>query len=186
VHQRPHLRIASARAGNVIGGGDWAANRIVPDAVRALRHGAPIGVRAPGSTRPWQHVLESLGGYLLLAERLHASPHAPSSPTESLAAAFNFGPDRAANRPVRALVEEILRHWPGRWEDHSDPAAPHEAGRLDLSTDRAFHRLGWTPRWDFEQTIAETISWYRRLHEGEAARPLCLEQIRRYLGIAGS
>lgn len=172
-HQRPELRLVSARAGNVIGGGDWAENRIVPDAVRALMAGQPIGVRAPGSTRPWQHVLEPLGGYLLLAERLHGDPH--------LATAFNFGPERSANRRVDALVEEILRHWPGSWIDQSDPRARHEAGRLDLSTDRAFHQLGWSPRWDFERTIAETIRWYRRFHAGEAALDLCREQIERYL-----
>lgn len=172
-HQRPGLRLVSARAGNVIGGGDWADNRIVPDAVRALKQGQAIGVRAPASTRPWQHVLEPLGGYLLLAERLHADP--------GLATAFNFGPERSANRCVRELVEEILRHWPGSWIDQSDPRARHEAGRLDLSTDRAFHQLGWSPRWDFARTIAETIRWYRRFEAGESARDLCLEQIESYL-----
>ena len=172
-HQRPALRLVSARAGNVIGGGDWAEHRIVPDAIRALMVSEPIVVRAPASTRPWQHVLEPLGGYLQLAERLHADPR--------LATAFNFGPDRSANRPVRQLVEEILRHWPGSWLDQSDPAARHEAGRLDLSTDRAFHQLGWTPRWSFATTIAETVAWYRRFHAGEPARELCLEQIDRYI-----
>jgi CDP-glucose 4,6-dehydratase len=172
--QRPQLRIASARAGNVIGGGDWAENRIVPDAVRALIAGQPVEVRSPAATRPWQHVLEPLGGYLLLAERLHQDP--------SLAAAFNFGPDREANRPVRELVEEILTHWPGGWVDGSDPGARHEAGRLDLSTDRAFHQLGWRPRWDFATTVAETVAWYRRYQAGEPARELCLEQIARYAG----
>jgi CDP-glucose 4,6-dehydratase len=173
-HQRPLLRIASARAGNVIGGGDWAENRIVPDAVRALIAGQPVAVRSPGSTRPWQHVLEPLGGYLLLAERLHQDP--------ALAASFNFGPDREANRSVRDLVEQVLLHWPGSWEDRSDPAARHEAGRLDLSTDRAFQQLGWRPRWDFATTVAETVAWYRRCQAGEPPRELCLEQISRYVG----
>jgi len=173
-HQRPDLRLVSARAGNVIGGGDWAEQRIVPDAMRALMAAEPIVVRSPESTRPWQHVLEPLGGYLLLAERLTADA--------SFATAFNFGPDRRANRPVRQLVDEILRHWPGSWQNHADPQARHEAGRLDLSTDRAFHQLGWWPRWDFEATIAETVAWYRRFHAGEAARDLCLEQIERYVG----
>lgn len=172
-HQRPDLRIASARAGNVIGGGDWAADRIVPDAIRALMAGQDIAVRSPRSTRPWQHVLEPLGGYLLLAERLHGDP--------SLASAFNFGPDREANRPVQKLVEGILTHWPGQWRDASDPLASHEAGRLDLTTDKAFHQLGWRPRWDFDTTVAETTEWYRRFHAGESCRQLCLEQIDRYL-----
>lgn len=171
-HQRPTLRLASARAGNVIGGGDWAENRIVPDAMRALMAGLPIAVRAPASTRPWQHVLEPLGGYLKLAEKLHANPR--------LATAFNFGPDRTANRSVRQLVEEILSHWSGSWEDRSDPHARHEAGRLDLSIDRAHHQLSWSPKWTFETTIAETVAWYRRHQAGEPARALCLEQIDRY------
>jgi CDP-glucose 4,6-dehydratase len=133
-----------------------------------------VAVRSPASTRPWQHVLEPIGGYLLLAERLHQDP--------SLAAAFNFGPDREANRPVRDLVEQILLHWPSGWEDRSDPGARHEAGRLDLSTDRAFHQLGWRPRWDFATTVAETVAWYQRYQAGEPARDLCLEQITRYVG----
>jgi CDP-glucose 4,6-dehydratase len=172
-HQQPGLRLVSARAGNVIGGGDWAEHRIVPDAMRALMASEPIAVRAPASTRPWQHVLEPLGGYLQLAEQLHAKP--------GLATAFNFGPDRSANRSVCELVEEILRHWPGSWCDQSDPAARHEAGRLDLSTDRAYHQLGWAPRWNFATTIAETVAWYRRFQAGEDARQLCLEQIERYV-----
>jgi CDP-glucose 4,6-dehydratase len=174
-HQCPGLRIASARAGNVIGGGDWAENRIVPDAIRALIAGASIAVRSPASSRPWQHVLEPLGGYLLLAERLHAQQ-------DGVDTAFNFGPDRQANQPVSHLIEEILQHWPGRWEDHSDPQARHEASRLDLSTDRAFHRLDWRPRWNFTATVAETVAWYRSFHRGESARDLCLKQIKSYLG----
>lgn len=172
-HQSPQLRIASARAGNVIGGGDWAEQRIVPDAMRALIASQPIAVRSPAATRPWQHVLEPLGGYLLLAEQL--------SQETSLATSFNFGPDRLSNRSVRQLVEEILIHWPGSWCDQSNPAAHHEAGRLDLSTDRAYHRLGWSPRWNFETTIAETVAWYQRFQAGEPARQLCLEQIERYV-----
>lgn len=172
-HQSANLRIASARAGNVIGGGDWSQDRIVPDAVRALMSSQPIPVRFPSSTRPWQHVLEPLGGYLLLAERLHQEP--------TFATAFNFGPDNLANRSVRQLVEEILRQWPGSWCDKSNPSARHEAGRLHLSIDRAYQQLGWSPRWNFETTIAETISWYQRFVAGVPARQLCLEQIERFL-----
>ena len=165
-HQTPHLRIASARAGNVIGGGDWAADRIVPDAMRALGRGEPIGVRNPAATRPWQHVLEPLGGYLLLAERLSADP--------SLADAFNFGPQLEANRSVRELVAEALRHWPGRWADQSDPQAPHEASLLNLVIDKAHHQLGWSPRWDFATTVERTVSWYRQEQEGAgSALELC-------------
>ncbi len=167
-HQTPHLRIASARAGNVIGGGDWAADRIVPDAMRALGRGEAIGVRNPAATRPWQHVLEPLGGYLLLAERLNADPR--------LADAFNFGPQLEANRSVQELVEEALRHWPGEWLDQSDPNAPHEASLLNLVIDKAHHQLGWAPRWNFAMTVERTVTWYRRLWEGDASALACCEQ----------
>lgn len=146
--------VASARAGNVLGGGDWAVDRIVPDAVRALSLGEEISVRNPGSTRPWQHVLEPLGGYLLLGARLAEQP-------EVFNTAFNFGPDPESNRTVAELVEEILRHWPGKWRDCSDPAAPHEARLLQLATDKARDVLGWRPVWGFSETIAKTIEWYR-------------------------
>jgi CDP-glucose 4,6-dehydratase len=173
-HQTPHLRVASARAGNVIGGGDWALDRIVPDAMRALRRGEPIGVRNPGATRPWQHVLEPLGGYLLLAENLYSSAE--------LASAFNFGPQLEANRPVRELVEEALRHWPGLWQDQSDPSAPHEASLLNLVIDKAHHQLGWAPRWDFSTTVERTVNWYRRVQEGQAsALECCRDDLAAYL-----
>jgi CDP-glucose 4,6-dehydratase len=177
-HQTPHLRLASGRAGNVIGGGDWAADRIVPDAMRALASGGPIGVRNPLATRPWQHVLEPLGGYLLLAEHLCNA----ADPTE-FASSFNFGPQLEANRSVRALVEEALGHWPGRWVDQSDPAAPHEASLLNLVIDKAHHQLGWAPRWDFATTVEHTVSWYRRVKEGRCGVvECCLHDLATYIG----
>ena len=176
-HQTPHLRVASARAGNVIGGGDWAADRIVPDAMRALAEGRPIGVRNPGATRPWQHVLEPLGGYLRLAEQL-----ASAADPAPLATAFNFGPQLEANRTVRELVEESLRHWPGRWEDQSDPSSPHEANLLNLVIDRAHHQLGWAPRWPFGITIERTVLWYRKVVEsGAGALACCQDDLTHYL-----
>jgi CDP-glucose 4,6-dehydratase len=172
-HQTPHLRIASARAGNVIGGGDWASDRIVPDAMRALGRGEPIGVRNPAATRPWQHVLEPLSGYLRLAECLSADA--------SLADAFNFGPQLDANRSVRELVEEALRHWPGSWCDQSDPASPHEASLLNLVIDKAHHQLGWAPRWDFATTLDRTVRWYIRMQEGGgSALECCQADLSRY------
>lgn len=159
------VRIASARAGNVIGGGDWAQDRIVPDCIRALQHNQPIQVRNPGATRPWQHVLEPLSGYLWLAALLHPASYvrllAPAPCP--LASAFNFGPGHDANRTVRELVEELLRHWPGRWEDQSDPKAAHEAGLLQLSIDKAHAQLGWRPVWSFATAVEETVQWYRRV-----------------------
>jgi CDP-glucose 4,6-dehydratase len=172
-HQTPHLRIATARAGNVIGGGDWAADRIVPDAMRALAKDEPIAVRNPAATRPWQHVLEPLGGYLRLAEALATDTDPPCE-------AFNFGPQLESNRPVRELIHSILSHWPGEWIDQSDPDAPHEAGLLHLQIDKAHHRLGWHPRWDYATTIERTVGWYRAVHEGVSALECCLADLEAY------
>jgi CDP-glucose 4,6-dehydratase len=151
--QNHPVKIASARAGNVIGGGDWAKDRIVPDCIRALQQNQPIPVRNPVATRPWQHVLEPLSGYLWLAASLPANPR--------LATAFNFGPTHEANRTVSELVQEILKHWPGRWEDKSDPTAVHEAGLLQLSIDKANALLDWSPVWNFPTAIEQTVRWYR-------------------------
>ena len=172
-YQTPHLAIATARAGNVIGGGDWAEDRIVPDAMRALAAGESIPVRRPEATRPWQHVLDPLSGYLLLADRLSTGGCAYAS-------AFNFGPALEANRSVRELVEAALQHWPGHWQDLSDPEAPHEAGRLHLQIDKAHHQLGWTPTWDFTTTVVRTVDWYRAVHEGASARECCLTDVKAY------
>ncbi len=173
------VRLASARAGNVIGGGDWALDRIVPDCMRALARGDSIPVRNKVATRPWQHVLEPLSGYLWLGAALvalrggSAEALSPGSanrngsavplhfPPATYASAFNFGPALASNKTVAELVQEILKHWPGRWEDKSDPKAPHEAKLLNLATDKAHHLLGWSPVWPFAETIARTVAWYR-------------------------
>ena len=172
-HQTPQLRIATARAGNVIGGGDWAVDRIVPDAMRALAAGEPIGVRNPGATRPWQHVLEPLAGYLRLAEELTTSPTPPCE-------AFNFGPLLESNRSVGDLMTTVLRHWPGSWLDQSDPTAPHEAGLLHLQIDKAQHRLGWSPCWDYATTIERTVGWYLAVHEAASALACCLADLCSY------
>ena len=165
------VRLSSGRAGNVIGGGDWALDRIVPDCIRALQRGEAIPVRNKVSTRPWQHVLEPLSGYLALGAGL-SSPQ-PSALNSQLASAFNFGPALASNRTVKELVEEILLHWPGRWEDQSDPKAVHEAKLLNLATDKAHHLLHWQSVWTFEQTIAQTMQWYRQ-HQASPAKVAAL------------
>lgn len=152
------VRVATARAGNVVGGGDWAIDRIVPDCIRALRAGRPIPVRNRNATRPWQHVLEPLAGYLWLAASLAA---AGGGGDDSLQSAFNFGPDADGNRDVGALVDLVLGHWPGTWVDASEGRAPHEARFLQLANDKAARLLGWRPTWSFERTIAETVGWYR-------------------------
>ncbi len=177
VHQSPHLAIATARAGNVIGGGDWADDRIIPDAMLSLGAGEPIRVRSPKATRPWQHVLEPLGGYLLLTERLAAASSGAGHP---YASAFNFGPALEANRPVQELVEAALQHWSGHWQDFSESVVPHEACRLHLQIDKAHHQLGWKPRWDFATTVARTVGWYRAVHEGASALDCCLADLEAY------
>jgi len=119
-------------------------------------------------------VLEPLGGYLLLAERLLGDARHAS--------AFNFGPTLEANRSVRELVEASLQHWPGSWRDGSDTHAPHEAGRLHLQIDKAHHQLGWQPRWDFATTVARTVAWYRAVHEGASPLACCLADLDAYSG----
>ena len=171
--QNHQVKIASARAGNVIGGGDWAEDRIVPDAMRAIDGGHVISVRNPNAVRPWQHVLEPLGGYLLLAAKL--------SSDASVATSFNFGPGPEANRSVRDLTEEILKHRQGSWGDVSAPGALHEATLLNLSIAKARKILGWTPRWDFVTTVEKTISWYRDVRAGIVkASEVTASQIREY------
>ncbi|QNJ16005.1 CDP-glucose 4/6-dehydratase [Synechococcus sp. A18-40] len=176
-NQNCYLAVSTARAGNVIGGGDWAVDRIVPDAMRSLAAANPIRVRSPLATRPWQHVLEPLGGYLLLAQRLAT---VDSGVGHSYASAFNFGPALEANRSVKELVEAALHHWSGQWQDCSDPKAPHEASRLHLQIDKAHHQLNWRPRWDFPTTVARTVAWYRAVHEGACALDCCLADLDAY------
>lgn len=170
-HQTSFLAVASARAGNVIGGGDWAIDRIVPDAMRAVAAGQSIGVRSPRATRPWQHVLEPLAGYLQLAQALYIEPLFYSRP-------FNFGPSAESNRSVEQLVEQLLFHWDSAvgWHDLSGKG-PHEAGFLHLVSDRAQQQLGWRPRWSFTTTVARTAQWYKRVHYGESVLQCCLDDL---------
>jgi len=151
--------LVTARAGNVIGGGDYAADRIVPDCIRALDAGKSILVRNPIAVRPWQHVLECLSGYLWLGARL-----AKEGKKSRIASPFNFGPEPSARQPVRRLVEEVLRHWPGEWTDGSTPGNVHEATLLSLSIEKAGAWLGWYPSWSFDETVKRTIGWYHEAH----------------------
>ena len=181
------IAIASARAGNVIGGGDWALDRIVPDCIRALTRGEAIPVRNRHATRPWQHVLEPLGGYLLLAAELWRDLNGEPLISarfglEMLCGAFNFGPALASNRPGAELLTEVLKHWSGSWDDRSDPRAPHEASLLNLSIDKAQHVLGWAPVWNFASTIEHTVGWYRGVAVDAACpRDLTAQHIAHYL-----
>ncbi|MDQ0456935.1 CDP-glucose 4,6-dehydratase [Rhizobium paknamense] len=165
--------LATARAGNVIGGGDWAQDRIVPDAVRAWSLQRAIEVRRPAAVRPWQHVLEPLAGYLALAERLYAGGLAH--------AAFNFGPDPDNAATVADLLAVASRAFGGGEVSLGTEAGPHEAGYLLLDSSRARDHLGYRPLWNFEETVVRTMGWYRRLAAGEAAIDLCRADIADYL-----
>jgi CDP-glucose 4,6-dehydratase len=179
------VRLASARAGNVIGGGDWAKDRIVPDCIRDLQNHTFITVRNQYATRPWQHVLEPLSGYLLLGKKLLESP-IENAPT--FCEPFNFGPHVANNRNVKELVEEIINKWgSGSWKWISRDNAQHESTLLNLSIDKAYHKLGWLPKWNFSDTIARTIEWYQAMesyqkysHQPKAMQDFTLQQIRLY------
>lgn len=168
------VRVATARAGNVIGGGDWGADRLVPDLVRAAAAGQPLGVRSPDAVRPWQHVLNPLSGYLLLAQRLFEPDGA------DFATAWNFGPAQEDARRVRWLVEKLDERWPGQIDvRHSadQDATAAEAGTLRVDSSRARERLGWTPRWDLETGLDATVAWYAGHREGADPRRLTLAQI---------
>jgi CDP-glucose 4,6-dehydratase len=171
------VKVASVRAGNAIGGGDWAIDRIVPDTVRALVANRSLGVRNPDSIRPWQHVLEPLSGYLLLASRML------SSDDSALASGWNFGPNAQDEATVRELVDFFLRVWGnGRWEIASGGKAPKEEELLRLCNDRARTQLGWQPRWCFAESVRRTAEWYRQFYAvpGRSTRDLCLEDILGY------
>jgi CDP-glucose 4,6-dehydratase len=172
------IRLSTARAGNVIGGGDWSPDRLVVDAIRSLTKAAPIEVRNPDSTRPWQHVVEPLAGYLALGARLLQSDGG------RYAEPWNFGPPSYPLRSVRDVVEELLRAWgSGSWKQTGTPGA-HEAHTLRLNVDKAASALGWRPRWRFEEAVRRTVDWYRAHHQGAGAdslRSLMRTQVSEYL-----
>jgi CDP-glucose 4,6-dehydratase len=173
---RKTLGIASVRAGNVIGGGDWSADRIVPDCIQALRDGRPITLRSPAATRPWQHVLDPLFGYLSLAARLYEEPMAYRG-------SWNFGPREESSRTVKELAEEIVSCWgKGTIRVMVNEGGPYEASWLFLNCSKARSSLGWRTRWEFERAVSETVNWYRRVLGGEPARTVTEEQIRAYEG----
>ena len=163
----------------MIGGGDWAKNRIIPDAIRALSDSQPVPVRNPRATRPWQHVLEPLSGYLCIAQAL-SDITSESINSNPICSAFNFGPKLEANRSVQQLIEESLKHWNGKWIDQSDKEAPHEAERLSLQIEKAQNWLGWEPNWNFEETIERTITWYREIMGGADPYSTCLRNVEEY------
>ena len=162
--------IASARAGNVIGGGDWAKDRIIPDCIKALEANKPIEIRSPKSVRPWEHVLEPLSGYLMLGEKMYNDP-------VDYAEAWNFGPELSSIIPVWDVAQSVLNYYgKGELKDVSDPNAVHEAKLLALDISKARFKLGWTPTLNIEETIALTVDWYKDYNDIDVYE-LCKKQI---------
>ena len=166
---------ATVRAGNVIGGGDWAKDRIVPDAIRALQSGTSIKIRNPRSIRPWQHVLEPLSGYLLTAANLLNNP-------KQFSGAWNFGPDSKSLHTVGDLGKMVVASWgSGQIEIAQQSNAPHEACLLHLHCDKAHQLLNWHPKWNAERAISETVNWYREIHAGGDGLEISSRQIQSYM-----
>lgn len=172
------VAVASVRAGNVIGGGDWSADRLIPDVFRAAVAECPVRIRSPGAVRPWQHVLEPLSGYLLLAERLW-------SDGARFAQGWNFGPADRDARPVGDVMDRIVRLWGGglRWETDAG-SHPHEAALLRLDSTKARGQLGWRPRLDLEQALAWTVDWYKACLDGGDMSEFTAIQIAGYQRLA--
>lgn len=175
-HTSHAVHIATARAGNVIGGGDWAMDRLVPDCLRAFATGEPVRLRYPHAVRPWQHVLEPLSGYLHLAEHLFAGNGA------KFARAWNFGPDASGDATVAEVAEMTARLWGHNAHVEHEPSTgnPHEAGLLKLDSTRARSELGWRPRWSLEQALQHTVAWHRAWVNGKDMRARTLGQICTY------
>lgn len=172
------IALASARAGNVIGGGDWAEDRLIPDFLRALDAGAMLNIRSPLATRPWQHVLEPLSGYLMLAERLH-------SEGGQFAEGWNFGPNDEDARPVRWIVERLAEmRGDVKWQC-DEAVQPHEANYLKLDSSKAKSRLGWQPRWRLQAALGMTLEWHQAWRAGSDMRSVTLAQIAAYQAMGG-
>ena len=169
------ITLASVRAGNVIGGGDWARDRLVPDILQACLNKEAVILRNPNSTRPWQHVLEPLSGYLLLAEKLYTSP-------EEYAEGWNFGPNEEDVKPVHWITDFIFKLWQhtGNWKQDNDPQ-PHEARYLKLDCTKAKHKLNWHPRWNLEKGLTETVNWYKAFQTKQNMQDVTLDQIDRFI-----
>jgi CDP-glucose 4,6-dehydratase len=174
--QQHGVKLASARAGNVIGGGDWTEDALIVDVVKALSADRPVALRSPAATRPWQHVLQALSGYLTLSARLLATDD------EVLCCGWNFGPVPGNEIPVSDLVEIFLAEWGrGSWIDASDGPNPREANILRLSIDKALWNLGWKPGWEVADVLRETARWYRNYQENsENMQEFSLSQVRDY------
>jgi len=173
-YDKHHVGLASVRAGNVIGGGDWSVDRLIPDAMRAFMASQDFVVRFPDAVRPWQHVLEPLSGYLHLAQQLYTNP--------AFAEGWNFGPDAEAEKPVRYLSEHIVSLWgdDAKWLSKPDANAPHEAHYLTLDTTKARTILNWRPQLTLDEALSLTVAWYKAFKQGADMRDFSLAQIASY------
>jgi CDP-glucose 4,6-dehydratase len=168
------VAIASCRAGNVVGGGDWSDDRLIPDVIRSIAAGQAVDIRNPNATRPWQHVLEPLSGYLLVAEKLVTDGVAYGE-------AWNFGPGAEGDQTVIQVVEQLIAKF-GQGKIHvaQNPDNPHEAGLLKLDISKARDRLGWQPRWNVAQTLDAVVNWHKGLESGAEIQEMSLKQVEQY------
>tara|TARA_B110001454_G_scaffold219057_1_gene249620 strand:+ start:59541 stop:60605 length:1065 start_codon:yes stop_codon:yes gene_type:complete len=175
--KRPDVGLASARAGNVIGGGDWALDRLVPDLIQALDEGRKVEIRSPQSVRPWQHVLEPIGGYLLLAEKLYEQP-------QKFSQGYNFGPEDSGCVTVEVIADTVCNLWgkPHFWTNTS-VANVHEAKLLKLDISKVRNQLKWAPKWDISTTLKNTVDWYKQFYDKQNVKSLTSLQIANYFGI---
>ncbi len=174
-YEKHKKSIASVRAGNVIGGGDWSLDRIIPDCIRALEKGEAISIRNPKAIRPWEHVLEPLSGYLLLGQKMYEDP-------SKYCEGWNFGPNLDSIVPVWEIGEKLIKYYgSGRLEDKSKKGELHEAKLLALDITKARFNLGWKPRWDIDKAIEKTVEWYKE-YSNENVYKLCVKQIKEFIG----
>jgi len=178
-HSEHGVAVATCRAGNVIGGGDWAQDRLIPDILRAIEAGQPVNIRSAQAIRPWQHVLEPLSGYLTLAERL-------CTRGPDYAEGWNFGPADEDAKPVQWIVEHIIQYWGGGASWQLEPnAQPHEAHYLKLDSSKAKQKLGWRPRWQLEVALTGVVAWHKALIDGADINAFSLSQIVQYEAAKG-
>jgi len=169
------IGVASVRAGNVIGGGDWADDRLIPDILRSFENGDPVVIRNPKATRPWQHVLEPLSGYLVLAQKLYEDQ-------KEYAEGWNFGPNEQDVKPVDWILDEMVKKWPNSSWELDENSSPHEASFLKLDISKAQSKLGWRPVWELGQTLEKIIVWHQAWLNKEDMQTVCLSEIEEYMG----
>ena len=171
--QEQGIGLASVRAGNVIGGGDWADDRLIPDILRSFEKNEAVVIRNPKATRPWQHVLEPLSGYLVLAQKLYQNP-------KEYAEGWNFGPNEQDVQPVEWILDNMISKWPNSSWELDKNSSPHEAGFLKLDISKAKSILGWQPVWELSQTLEEVISWHKAWLNKENMQAVCFTEINNF------